>query len=121
MNTFTKKIVLLAFVMLLSACAYHPNHHNSYPSNGPYYSGPSYGNYQRQRNYAGSPGFFQYRGYGKPYGGHHFNNYYQNNNYNRPQPRQNPMLGYGYRGGDGARHHGYNQNYEGHQQRSFGR
>ncbi len=35
MNMLTKRIVLSIIVLLLSACAYHPNHYNSYPGNGP--------------------------------------------------------------------------------------
>lgn len=127
MNTSTKKIILSALVILLSACAHHQNGYGSYSGNDPYSSNgyypepnypnsnyPGYGGFQSYpsypgyRNYPSYPGS-QYpgRGYRGPYNVPQSNNYYyNNNNYNRyqPQPRQpsyqNPRYGY-----QGDRHH----------------
>lgn len=80
MNTLTKRIVLLALVMSLSACTNYPNSYNSYPDNDSYSSGANY------------PGSYP-TGYGRPYNRHPANNnYYQNTNYyNRPQPQNYPQ------------------------------
>lgn len=112
MNTLTKKIVLSGLVMLLSACAYHPNHYNSYPGNGSYYPGSGYGNYQRQQNYPRPSGSFGYSGYGRHHGGHHSdNNYYQNNNYyNQPHPSPRQRPGSGNQGGGWSGHHRDHEN-----------
>jgi hypothetical protein len=108
MNALTKKIVLSFIVLLLSACAYHPNHYNSYPGNGPYYRSSGYGNYQQQyphnhRRPTTSPGYWG----GRPQGDHHSNNNYynQNNYYNRPQPNQ---------GRGWSDHHGDHNNHSNH-------
>lgn len=97
MNTLTKKIVLSGLVMLLSACAYHPHHYSSYPSNGGYYPNnrpyyPGYNNYQGHHHHHPRPQ--ENWGQGRPYG-YQSNNYYYQNNYNiRPQPMPRPMPGY---------------------------
>jgi hypothetical protein len=118
MNALTKKIVLSALVLLLSACAYHPYRHGNYnggyyPNNGPYYPGnrpyyQGYGNnYHRPYHHRHRPPANW--GYGRPYGGYQSNNnYYQNNNYyNRPQPRPYPAPGYGYQRGNPGQHWGH--------------
>jgi hypothetical protein len=113
MNTLTKRIVLLALVMSLSACANYPNSYNSYPDNDSFSSGANYpgsystgyGNYQNN-NYPQYPAQSGYGGYGRPYNRHPGNNnYYQNNNYyNRPQPQNYPQP-YRQHGGGSFDHH----------------
>ena len=59
MNSIIKKMLLIGFGLLLSACVHYPQHYSYYPGNGGYSSRHSmYGNYydERPNHYGGGYG-----------------------------------------------------------------
>ncbi len=91
MKMLFKLIILSGLAMSLTACVHGPHPYGTYSGNGGYYpgSGSNQGYGHHQHNHRPPPQAV----YPRPYGGYNSNNYYQNNYYNRPQPR--PYQGQG--------------------------
>lgn len=111
MKSVGYKIILVGFLMLLSACAHYPSQYSSYSTSNAYYPGnrgypqryTQYNNYYPSRPLPSySPSYY---GYSRPYGGSYQSNsyYYQNNNVYNP-PRLSTPLNYGH---DHHDHHRY--------------